>query len=343
MSGETLRTQATASHNQVVAVPDGFEEGRITVTVVICTRHRADTLRKCLDALAQQQLPPEEVIVIDNSAGDRATECVAREYGAHYLVEPNRGLSRARNLGLKASKSAIVAFLDDDSVPEPQWLGSLLEPFHNARVASVTGKTISSGAGSSGPFEEDPVWFISNKDQKWFERAAFGALGIGANMAFRKDACASSSFFDTRLGRGGAIGGGEESHAFLTLLSRGYSAAHTSMAVVSHPSKPMQVEQEASTAIAYWLLLLREFPGHRIELLYFLSRRLRHKPLGWRRDSPELGPLVTSGWRTRLKAVLTALWLLSRSQASATHVDAPSPGYSSAPAVVCTQELEPHK
>ncbi|MGB6192022.1 MAG: glycosyltransferase family 2 protein [Terracidiphilus sp.] len=343
MSGETLRTQATASHNQAVAVPDEFEESRITGTVVICTRHRPDTLRKCLEAVAQQQLPPEEVIVVDNSAGDRATECAARDYGARYLVEPNLGLSRARNLGLAVSKSAIVAFLDDDSVPEPQWLGSLLEPFHNARVASVTGKTISSDAGSPGPCEEDPVWFISNEDPKWFERAAFGALGIGANMAFRKDACAGSSFFDTRLGRGGAIGGGEESHAFLTLLCRGYSAAHTSKAVVSHPSKPMQVEQEASTAVAYWLLLLREFPGHRIELLHFLFRRLRHKPLDWRRDSPAFGPLVTSSWETRLKAVLAALRLLSRSQAAATRADAPSPGYSSAPAVVCTQELEPHK
>jgi glycosyltransferase involved in cell wall biosynthesis len=311
---------ANVSGNAIAGRAPDTDEARLTVTVVICTRHRSSELRKCLLAIARQQLMPDEVIVVDNSDGDRATENASREFNARYLIEPNVGLSRARNLGLAESKSTIVAFLDDDSVPESQWLGSLLEPFVDPKVAAVTGEALPPDVQPAN-LEDDSepaVWFVSNRDKRWFEIAAFGGLGIGANMALRKETCADGPLFDVRLGRGGAIGGGEESHAFLTLLSRGFSAAHTSMAIVRHPAKPICLDQEATTAIAYWLLLLREFRGHRLELLRFLFRRLRHKPLYWRRNSPDLGPLVTSNWQTRFRASLAGLRLHLRSRSSRT-------------------------
>jgi glycosyltransferase involved in cell wall biosynthesis len=285
----------------------------LTVSIVICTHRRAELLENCLKAVASLRKRPNELIVVDNTDGDKRTRSVAQMHNARYIVEPRLGLSRARNRGLKESNSAVVAYLDDDCVPHEEWLGLLLEPFSDGDVAIATGGVTSQEAVPAET-EHLPARFLSNHDPKWFETAAFGGLGIGCNMALLKAACADWGLFDERLGRGAPVGGSEESHAFITLLSRGFRAIHIPTAIVIHPSKPIQVQQEASRAIAYWLLLFFEFPGHRIDLLQFLFRRLRHKPLAWQRSSPEIGPMITSGWRVRTSAGLGGILLYLRAR-----------------------------
>ena len=73
----------------------------------------------------------------------------------------------------------------------------------------------------------------------------------------------------------------------------------------------MNVQEEASNAIAYWWLLFFESPSHRMELMNFLLTRLRHKPVAWR-PKPILGPVITSGWKVRIKAGLTGTMLYVR-------------------------------
>jgi hypothetical protein len=83
--------------------------------------------------------------------------------------------------------------------------------------------------------------------------------------------------------------------------------------VVFHPPLSRDtIENEAQNSIAYWLLLFAEFPNQRISLLRFILRRIRRKPLDWPRDSQEPGEIVTSGWRTLVKAAATGLWLFLR-------------------------------
>ena len=59
----------------------------------------------------------------------------------------------------------------------------------------------------------------------WFERANFGGIGDGGNMAFRRCVFDIWPGFDERLGRGAVIDGGEEHYAFFSLLDRGYRIA----------------------------------------------------------------------------------------------------------------------
>jgi hypothetical protein len=288
----------------------------LTSSIVICTRNRPVPLRKCLEAISHLEPAPDELIVVDNSAGDKQTESAALQFSARYLVEPLRGLSRARNRGLAESNSEIVVFVDDDAVPTATWLGHLVEPFTDPSVAVVTGETIDEGSVGSR-IEEEPARTLSNKDAKWFEIATFGGLGIGANMALRKSACKGWKVFDERLGRGAPFRGGEEQYAFARLISLGYSAVHIPAALVVHPSEiRISIEQSASYAIAYWWLLFFDFPGHRLQLVQFLFRRLRHKPLSWPRSSPDLGPIITSGWRVRIKAGLAGTLLYLRARKS---------------------------
>ena len=64
----------------------------LTATIVICTRNRPAELRGCLDAISCLERAPDEVLVIDNTAGNKETESVSREFGATYIVEPNPGI-----------------------------------------------------------------------------------------------------------------------------------------------------------------------------------------------------------------------------------------------------------
>ncbi len=282
-----------------------------TVTVVICTRNRPDDLRKCLEAISQSQPAPYEVVVVDNTAGDNETKRITRESGARYVVEPTPGLSRARNRGLAESNSEIVAYLDDDAIPTSHWLEPLVEPFADPSVAAVTGETVPSESDATRRSLEPPRR-LCNQDQYWFEIAAFGGLGIGANMALRKSACTGWKVFNERLGRGAPFRIGEESHAFTSLIARGYSVVHAPAATVIHPFKQINVAQEAKSSIAYWLLLFSEFSDNRLDLIRFLVKRLQRKRLPWPRIPQEAGEIINSGWRIHLQAVLAGVLLFLR-------------------------------
>ena len=283
-----------------------------TVTVVICTRNRPADLRRCLEAITHLEHAPDEVIVVDNSSGDKETEAVARNFVAVYIVESAVGLSRARNRGLAESNSEIVAFLDDDATPDVHWLGFILGPFEDSQVTTVTGRIVTPHSQAESSFKQT-ARVLSKKDPEWFEIATFGGLGLGSNMAFRRKACAGENIFDERLGRGAPFQMGEEHYAFAFLLSRGYTAVYLPDAIVFHPSvKQSKITNEARNSIAYWMLLFSDFPNRRLDLLRFLFRRLRRRPLSWPRDSPDPGEIITSGWRVLLKAGLAGSLLYMR-------------------------------
>jgi len=210
-------------------------ESHLTATVVVCTRYRPALLRKCLEGISALERAPDEVIVVDNTSGDRETAAVAREFGAIYTVEPVQGLSRARNKGMFESHSEIVAYLDDDATPEAHWLGYILEPFKDPGVSAVTGRIVTpqTSVNSNADLQSRS---LCNKDPEWFGVATFGGLGLGSNMAFRKRACAGQRIFDERLGRGAPFEIAEENFAFALLLSRGDTAVHLPHAIVFHPS-----------------------------------------------------------------------------------------------------------
>lgn len=280
-----------------------MSQHRPSVSLAICTRNRPTALTECLREVLSLSPAPDEILVIDNTPGDPATENTARAAGARYFIEPTAGLSHARNRALRESRSDVIAFIDDDARPRREWLDLLLAPYADEHVAAVTGETISDEQ-LIATVEKLPERSLSSADPLWFEMANFGGLGFGTNMSLRRRCCREESFFDVRLGRGAPIRIAEESHAFTTLIARGYRAVHVPAAIVLHPSKPRDVEQEATASFAYWLLLLFEFPGHRRDLVTFLLRRLMRKPLGWPRDPHEPGEIINSGFAVKLKALL---------------------------------------
>lgn len=284
----------------------------VSVTVSVCTRNRPDQLRECLKGLAQMLPVADEILVVDNTPGNAAAEQLAREFGARHVVQPKPGLSRARNMAMDESTSEVVAFLDDDAVPDEKWLGMLLQPFADPQVSTVTGSVVTPDAA---PAQTKAPRTLSSRDPFWFVAACFGGLGLGSNMALRKSACKGMTIFDVRLGRGAPFQIAEENYAFARLLSLGHTAVHVPAAVVRHPAfHRAPIEQETRNSITYWLLLFSQFPGHRMDLLRFLFSRLRRQRLTWARDSQEPGDIINSNWRIKIRAAVSGVILFLRAR-----------------------------
>ena len=100
------------------------------LSVVICSLNGAAGLDRCLRALEGQTGPAGlEIIVVDDGSTDD-TSSVAHAHGAAVIRHAaNLGLAAARNSGIRAASAPIVAFLDDDCEPEPQWAQGLLDAY----------------------------------------------------------------------------------------------------------------------------------------------------------------------------------------------------------------------
>ena len=198
-------------------------------TVAICTRERPDDLARALGAATALRPSPAHILVVDNNpASSRTQEVVAGFANVRYLREDRPGLDAARNRALAEADDPIVAFTDDDAVPEPAWLGYLLQPFEDPRVLCTSGLTLA--------FE------LETPAQEWFERySPFGRgfdrqvfdgtrairsrwreIGAGVNMALRRNIVEVVGRFDEALDAGTRTKSGGDHEMFGRILAAGY-------------------------------------------------------------------------------------------------------------------------
>lgn len=114
-----------------------------TVSVVINTFNRADVLERALEGLRWVAYDaPFEVVVVNGPSTDGTADLLERWAGRVKVGScPARNLSQSRNIGIAMSAGDIVAFIDDDAVPEAEWLTQLTPPYEDAEVAVVGGHT----------------------------------------------------------------------------------------------------------------------------------------------------------------------------------------------------------
>lgn len=176
----------------------------LTVSVVIVSRHRPDALRRCLVALSQLDYRPFEVVVVADPASCADLRSLPQAVYAKLIRFDEANISLARNTGIAAAAGDVVAFIDDDAVPEPSWLRFLVAPFAAADVAATggfvlgrNGISIQSGArwvDRCG--EHGPIAMTGTKAVVLTPTAQKAIRTEGTNMALRRSVLAGLGGFD---------------------------------------------------------------------------------------------------------------------------------------------------
>jgi glycosyltransferase involved in cell wall biosynthesis len=220
------------------------------ISVVLCTRDRPAHAAKCVRRLAHQQYPNYEIVVVDNAPAVRdavpaALESIAAQVPVRYVLELRGGLSWARNAGWKSAGADIIAFLDDDEVPDNHWLAELVRGFS-------VGKEVGCVTGTALPAElrtEPQHWFEGLggfRQGRGFVQEIFGPghpqsplypfppFGAGANMAFRRDVLVDIDGFNVALGAGTPAKASEETLAFARTRLAEHTIVYQPTALVFH-------------------------------------------------------------------------------------------------------------
>jgi glycosyltransferase involved in cell wall biosynthesis len=213
------------------------------ISIIICTYNRSALLVKTLHSLLPlENLHQAEIIVVDNHSKDDTAAAIRGfigTYGAdmdiRYLLEPVQGLSAARNTGILASKSPLIAFLDDDAIPCRAWISTIVTTFEQRPEVMAMG-------GLIAPIFESkrPEWLIKPFELPYtivdlgsrIKEYPKRLHPCGANMAMRKIVF-DISLFPLELGRkGDSLLSGEETWLFGQIQQEGHSILyHPEMAV----------------------------------------------------------------------------------------------------------------
>ncbi len=305
------------------------------VSVVIVSRHRPALLRRCLLGLSQQDVPGFEVVVVADPAGIAA----AQGFAVKTVVFDEPNISAARNFGIAQAGGDVVAFIDDDAVPEPTWLSRLSAPFADAQVIAATGfirgrNGISfqwkaawvDAAGNDTPLPVDGVTLLPSTPAKAVKTQ-------GTNCAFRRETLAGAGGFDPlfRFFH-------DETDLNLRLAGQGLTAivpdaqVHHGFAEGPHRRAdrvPTSLHEiAASTAV----FLRRHANGATARHLSELTDRERRRALGHMvagriepRDVTRLLTSLQSGWGDGLSRPLTDLPPLPPPQTAFLPFDGPGP------------------
>ena len=172
--------------------------------VVVPTRNRAAQLDRLLDSLAQQTQKDFDVVVVDQS--DEPDASLARraedEPRLHVLRDDGRGASRARNVGWRAVGSDWIAYLDDDCIPEADWVAALRAELASEPAAQLITGDVGAHNAPGGDYLPVAVFPVSE------ERILKGRLvrpwrvGYSLAMAIRRATLAELGGWDERFGPG---------------------------------------------------------------------------------------------------------------------------------------------
>ena len=219
-----LRSRPEPVFDRALAASD------IDVSVVVCCFDLArwDQLVEAIESLQAQDVPPRQIIVVVDH--NRELFERARAFFEGVLVRQNehpRGISGARNTGIRAATGTVVAFLDDDAVAAPDWIACLAASYRRPGVIGVGG-TIEPRFPTERPRWLPPEfdWVVGCTYRGLPETSARVRNLIGCNMSFHRDAFAIAGGFSDFAGRVGAIGIGCDDTEFSIRVGRYFPRHH---------------------------------------------------------------------------------------------------------------------
>ena len=218
----------------------------IFISAIVCTYNREKLILSTLNGLKDQSLNSAlfEIIIVNNNSTD-STEAVCKQFienhpqlNCLYVEEKNQGLSFSRNRGIEESSGKYVTFLDDDSIPDNNFLKVNVDYFEN------NPGTMAAGGKIQLTYEgEKPRWlnrylspllgyFDLGEQTKPFGKRNYPR---GSNMSFDKELFKSTGLFNTDLGRKGiSLAGGEEKDLFTRIYNQNHHVTYIPQSIVYH-------------------------------------------------------------------------------------------------------------
>lgn len=206
------------------------------ISLIICTRNRAEGLRRTLASVSRLSFQyPWELVIVNNGSTDH-TANVIKQYVAnvHHSVvsvsEVKPGLSCARNAGIVASRGRLIAFTDDDCYPNEDYLRTIHAVFADRQVDYFGGRVLL----------HDPADLpVTTRTQNRFEHFPPGywfspGTILGANMVFKRECLSALGGFDERLGAGSFFRAGEDTDLLRRLSWHGFSGCYDPSVLVYH-------------------------------------------------------------------------------------------------------------
>lgn len=215
------------------------------ISIVICTRNRAEHLDHCIKAILANSDTDFELIVVDNASDDDSTRRIAANYkDVRYISEPRKGLDIARNTGAQNAQYNIIAYTDDDVVVDREWVSKLKKCFTDHTVMSVTGQVFPVALNTKSQYIFERYWGFNKGyvpytfDHNYFmAKVDYGVpvwdIGAGANMAFRREVFDLVGWFDERLDVG-AAGCSGDSEFWYRILAEGWNCYYCPQMYVYH-------------------------------------------------------------------------------------------------------------
>jgi GT2 family glycosyltransferase len=256
-----------------------------TIGVLIATYQRASDLLRCLAALGKQVLPADDILVVvreDDSETRSTLSGLAQELLPIRVITVSApGVVAARNAGLDAVKTDILAIIDDDTSPHATWLSRVMQNFRSDPLLGGLGGRDRCFDGKEFDDHRAPV---VGKIQ-WFGRTignhhrGFGGLREvdilkGANMSYRSKAIADVRF-DTRL-KGKGAQPSEDFCFSVAVKCKGWKLAYDPSVVVDHyASQRAEVRHYVGVSAVNDALVFRDFAYNQVISIWQALNPLR--------------------------------------------------------------------
>jgi glycosyltransferase involved in cell wall biosynthesis len=271
------------------------------VSVLICTRNRAESLRATLARFFEQKFsgPYEyELVVVDNQSTDHTYQVVADFIATHnghnghdalirYVQEPRKGLCYARNTAVCVASGELIVFTDDDVLVSEDWLDEIQREFSSDPQLCLLG-----GRVLLAREELQRVAYQPANERQEFTYPDDGGYAMGANMAFRREVFDRVGLFDVRLGAGRFFAGADEVELFYRALKAGYRLLYAPNVLVYHDHDRFKVDQACRLEYGYGkgcaaYLIKHSLRGdtYAMRVLYWMLLTL---PGRWKRKNGEL-------------------------------------------------------
>lgn len=236
-------------------------------SLVLATVDRVEELKRFLASLRSQSYKDCELIVVDQNGDERLAPLLADFEPALkvlHLRSTQRGLSRARNLGLRHVTGDVVAFPDDDCWYPPDCLRAVADfLLANPFVDGITGRSVDeAGRTTQGRFA---------CDRSRVDRMAVWAQGISYTIFLRGEVVRRIGEFDESLGVGSGteFGSGEETDYLIRAVEAGAALEYLPEHVVHHPETGLLFDEKSRhKGFLYGCGMGRVLRKHRYPLWY---------------------------------------------------------------------------